>query len=44
MGEKIRFSEIGLRLVDSEHPEFEQQAFLNAFVKYQSNSPFSKLF
>ena len=43
IGEKIRFSEIGLRLVDSEHPEFEQQAFLNAFVKYQSNSPFRKV-
>ena len=33
MGEKIVFSEIGLKLVDNEHPEFEQQAFLNAFVK-----------
>jgi len=43
IGEKIRFSEIGLRLVDNEHPEFEQQAFLNAFVKYQSNSPFRKV-
>lgn len=42
-GEKIRFSEIGLRLVDNEHPEFEQQAFLNAFVKYQSNSPFRRV-
>jgi len=42
-GEKIRFSEIGLKLVDSEHPEFEQQAFLNAFVKYQSNSPFRRV-
>jgi len=42
-GEKIRFSEIGLRLVDSEHPEFEQQAFLNAFVKYQSNNPFRRV-
>jgi len=42
-GEKIRFSEIGLRLVDSEHPEFEQQAFLNAFIKYQSNSPFRRV-
>ncbi|MBL7197637.1 MAG: AlwI family type II restriction endonuclease [Candidatus Omnitrophica bacterium] len=43
IGEKIRFSKIGLRLVDSEHPEFEQQAFLNAFVKYQSNSPFRRV-
>lgn len=41
--EKIHFSEIGLKLVDSEHPEFEQQAFLNAFVKYQSNSPFRRV-
>lgn len=43
MGEKINFSEIGLKLVDSEHPEFEQQAFLNAFVKYQSNNPFRRV-
>lgn len=42
-GEKIRFSEIGLKLIDTEHPEFEQQAFLNAFVKYQSNSPFRRV-
>lgn len=43
MGEKIKFSEIGLKLVDNEHPEFEQQAFLNAFVKYQSNNPFRRV-
>jgi hypothetical protein len=43
MGEKIKFSEIGLKLIDSEHPEFEQQAFLNAFVKYQSNNPFRRV-
>ena len=43
MGEKIRFSKIGLKLVDNEHPEFEQQAFLNAFVKYQSNNPFRRV-
>ncbi len=43
MGEKIQFSEIGLKLVDNEHPEFEQQAFLNAFVKYQSNNPFRRV-
>lgn len=30
-------------MVDNEHPEFEQQAFLNAFVKYQSNSPFRRV-
>jgi len=43
LGEKIRFSKIGLKLVDNEYPEFEQQAFLNAFVKYQSNSPFRRV-
>ena len=43
MSEKIRFSEIGLKLIDKEHPEFEQQAFLNAFVKYQSNNPFRRV-
>jgi len=43
MGEKIRFSEIGLKLVDNEHLDFEQQAFLNAFVKYQSNNPFCRV-
>ena len=43
IGGKIEFSEIGLKLVDNKHPEFEQQAFLNAFVKYQSNSPFRKV-
>jgi len=42
-GEKIEFSEIGSKLVDKEHPEFEQQAFLNAFVKYQRNSPFRRV-
>lgn len=42
-GEKIKFSEIGLKLVDNEHPKFEQQAFLNAFVKYQRNSPFRRV-
>jgi len=43
MNEKIKFSKIGLKLVDSEHPEFEQQAFLNAFAKYQSNNPFRRV-
>lgn len=42
-GEKIRFSGVGLKLVDNEHPEFETRAFLNAFAKYQSNSPFRKV-
>jgi hypothetical protein len=41
--EKIQFSGIGLKLVESEHSEFEQQAFLNAFVKYQSNNPFRRV-
>lgn len=43
IGEKIEFSEVGLKLVDEEHLEFEQQAFLNAFVKYQSNNPFRRV-
>lgn len=43
MNEPIQFSEIGLMFADSEHPEFEQQAFLNAFVKYQSNNPFRRV-
>lgn len=30
-------------LVDNEHPEFEQQAFLNSFVKLQSNNPFKRV-
>jgi len=43
IGEKIKFSRVGLKLIDTEHPEFEQQAFLNAFVKYQSNNPFRRV-
>lgn len=43
MGKKIAFSEVGRRLVDETHPELEQQAFLNAFVKYQSNNPFRRV-
>ncbi|MFA5935050.1 MAG: AlwI family type II restriction endonuclease [Candidatus Paceibacterota bacterium] len=43
MDEPIEFSEIGLKFADNEHPEFEQQAFLNAFVKYQSNNPFRRV-
>ena len=42
-GKKIKFSEIGLKLANSKHLEFEQQAFLNAFVKYQSNNPFRRV-
>lgn len=43
VGKKIYFSEVGLKVIDSEHLEFEQQAFLNAFVKYQSNNPFRRV-
>lgn len=43
MNKKIEFSKIGLMLVDNEHPEFEQQAFLNSFVKYQRNNPFKRV-
>jgi hypothetical protein len=43
LGEKITFSKIGSLLVDDEHPEFEQQAFLNALVKYQRNNPFKRV-
>jgi len=42
-GKKIEFSKIGLMLADNEHPEFEQQAFLNSFVKYQRNNPFKRV-
>lgn len=42
-GEKIQFSEIGLKLAEGKDSDFEQQAFLNAFVKYQSNSPFRRV-
>ena len=42
--EKIRFSDIGSKLSDAEkHKNFEQTAFLNAFVKYQRNNPFRKV-
>lgn len=43
IGKKIAFSKIGLMFADNEHPEFEQQAFLNAFAKYQSNNPFRRV-
>ncbi|MGI0059149.1 MAG: AlwI family type II restriction endonuclease [Nitrosotalea sp.] len=43
MGKKIEFSKTGLILIDNEHPEFEQQVFLNAFVKYQRNNPFKRV-
>jgi hypothetical protein len=40
---KIRFSKIGLKLADNKNLQFEQQAFLNAFVKYQNNNPFRRV-
>ena len=43
VGEPITFSDIGLKFADNEHPEFEQQAFLNAFAKYQTNNPFRRV-
>lgn len=42
-GEKVIFSDIGKRLVFENHPVFEQQAFLNAFVKQQRNNPFRRV-
>ena len=41
--EKIKFSKIGLKLADNHAYEIEQQAFVNAFVKYQRNNPFLKV-
>ncbi len=43
MSQPIEFSQIGLKLADTDHPEFEQQAFLNAFAKYQRNNPFRRV-
>ena len=43
MDTKIEFSEAGLMLIDNKHPEFQQQIFLNAFVKYQRNNPFRRV-
>ena len=42
-GEKITFSQAGLRLADTTQYHFEQSVFLNAFVKYQSNNPFRRV-
>ena len=43
-GLKIKFSKIGLKLANLEQRnQFEQTAFLNAFVKYQSNNPFRRV-
>ena len=41
--ERIQFSKIGLQLIGENSQEFEQQAFLNAFTKYQSNNPFRRV-
>lgn len=42
--EKIKFSQAGLKLADTkEQNKFEQSAFLNAFVKYQTNNPFRRV-
>lgn len=43
MSQPIEFSEVGLKLANTEHPEFEQQAFLNAFAKYQRNNPMRRV-
>ena len=43
LGENISISNAGRMLIDTEHPEFEQQSFLNAFVKYQRNNPFRRV-
>ena len=42
-GDKIKFSAIGLNLAANQTPEFEQQAYLNALVKYQRNNPFRRV-
>lgn len=42
-GGKIKFSETGLRLLDDKKQGIEQQVFLNAFAKYQSNNPFRRV-
>ncbi|MGR3914058.1 MAG: AlwI family type II restriction endonuclease [Gammaproteobacteria bacterium] len=43
--EAIRFSATGAKLanINRPEPEFEQQAFLNAFVKYQCSNPFRRV-
>lgn len=43
MNKKIKFSRVGLMLADTDHPELEKQAFLNAFVKYQRHNPFRRV-
>ena len=42
-GEKIEFSGTGRTLAASDSREDEQQLFLNALVKYQSNNPFRRV-
>lgn len=41
--ERIKFSDLGKRLIDDKHPEYENFVFLNAFVKYQRNNPFRRV-
>ena len=46
MGEPIRVSEAGIKLAKAIEPEYahlEEQAFLNAFTKYQRNNPFRRV-
>lgn len=46
MGEPIRVSEAGTKLakaIDPEYAHLEEQAFLNAFTKYQRNNPFRRV-
>ena len=46
IGKPIEVSETGLKLAKSTDPEFahlEQQAFLNAFAKYERNNPFRRV-
>ena len=42
-GERIKFSDIGLKLVNNDGLEFEQQAFLNSLAKYQNSNPFRRV-
>jgi len=41
-GKPIKFSDIGAKLARDERAEFQQQAFLNAFAKYQRHNPFRR--
>lgn len=41
-GESVEFSDIGAKLARDGLAEFQQQAFLNAFAKYQRHNPFRR--